>query len=303
MKHIQTILAWVSLAVFICFSTEMASGQSRPKILISVDMEGIAGVVTGEQLGPEGFEYERFRQFMTDELLATIEGARSAGAGEILVSDSHGNGQNILIDQLPDDVQIIRSWPRELGMVQGVDDTFDGVIFLGYHASTANPNGVRAHTMSSANITSVKLNGTEVPEAGVNAAIAGSFGVPVIMISGDDAIVKEAQDLLGDVEGAVVKWALGFHSARSLTPGAATKVIRDTARKAVSRITEFKPYVLSNPITFDLSLKHYQPVELLGYLSNVERTSSHSIRYVGHDMVDVSRFFQFVTHYSISLQP
>ena len=307
-RETMTNLRFYAAALFILLLgassvDESTARQSGPKLFISVDMEGLAGVVTGEQLGPTGFEYQRFRQFMTDELLACIEAARAAGAGEILVADSHGNGQNLLIEQLPDDIQVIRSWPRALGMVHGIDSSFDGVIFLGYHASTANLRGVRAHTMSSANITGVKLNGVEVSEAGFNAAIAGHFGVPVIMISGDDAIVEEAQLLLGDIEGAVVKWATGFHSARTLTPAAATRVIREKTKAAVERINDFEPYSLSTPITFDLNLKHYRPVELLGYLPDVERTTSHSIRYVGDNMVIISRFFQFITNYSISIQP
>ncbi len=117
------------------FST--AVGAQRPlKVYISVDMEGIGGVVTNEQLGPAGFEYQRARQFMTDEVNAAIQGARDAGATQILVSDSHGNGQNILIDQLPNDVTIIRSWPRPLMMMEGIDSTFDAALFIGYHSGT-----------------------------------------------------------------------------------------------------------------------------------------------------------------------
>jgi len=298
LMRITILLLFIAL-----FPAVQVAAQSGPKLLISVDMEGVAGVVTGEQLSPDGFEYQRFRRFMTDELLACIHAAREAGAGEILVADAHGNGQNLLIEDLPDDIQVIRSWPRELGMVHGIDESFDGVIFLGYHAGTSNPDGVRAHTMSSANITGVQLNGMEVPEAGFNAAIAGHFGVPVIMISGDDAIIREAQAQLGDVEGAVVKWAQGFHSARTLTPAAAREAIREKTRAAIARIDEFRPFELQTPIQFDLSLKHYRPVELLGYLPGVERTSAHSIRFTGADMVELSRFFQFVTNYSISIQP
>ena len=117
--------------------------QDGPKILISVDMEGLAGVVTGEQLGPSGFEYQRFREFMTNEALAAIEGAREAGAGEILVSDSHGNGQNLLIEKFPDDIKIIRSWPRRFHMMAGIDQSIDGVMLIGYHSSTSNKEGVR----------------------------------------------------------------------------------------------------------------------------------------------------------------
>jgi len=273
------------------------------KIYISADMEGVVGAVTGEQLGPEGFEYQRFRQFMTDEVNAAIDAARAAGATEFVVSDSHGNGQNLLIDQLPIDVTVVRSWPRPLGMMEGVDESFDGVIFIGYHASTANTRGVRAHTMSSANITSLRLNGIEMTEGSINAAIAGQFGVPVIMVSGDDAAVAENQVIIGNIEGAVVKWAKGFHSAQTLTPEAAYEVIRTRTASAIGRIGDFRPYVLETPIELELSLKNYTPVETLAYLPNVEQVNSHTIRFTGRDMTEISRFLQFVTHFRVDLAP
>ena len=113
-------------------------------------MEGVVGTVTGDQLGPTGFEYGRFRDFMTREALAAVTAARAAGATDVIVADAHGNGENLLIEQFPPDVRIIRSWPRQLGMVAGVDQQVDAVIFIGYHASTNNVKGVRAHTFSSA---------------------------------------------------------------------------------------------------------------------------------------------------------
>ncbi len=289
------------LALAVISSTVLA--QDGLKIYISADMEGVVGVVTGEQLGPSGFEYERFRQFMTNEVNAAIDAARAAGATEFVISDSHGNGQNLLIDQLPDDVTVIRSWPREHSMMAGIDETFDGVIFLGYHASTNNTRGVRAHTMSSANITSLRLNGMTMTEGSMNAAIAGHFGVPVIMVSGDDIAVAENQVIIGDIEGAVVKWSSGFHSARTLTPEAAYEVIRTRTKSAIDRIGDFQPYVLETPIELDLSLKHYQPVELLAYLSNVEKINSHTIRFVGEDITEVTNFLTVVTSYRIDLQP
>jgi len=284
------------------FSLAQDERQSL-KIYISADMEGLAGVVTAAQLGPGEFEYERFREFMTAEVNAAIDAARAAGATEILVSDSHGNGQNLLIEKMPDDVMIVRSWPRELGMMDGIDASFDGVIFIGYHASTSNTRGVRAHTMSSANVTDLRLNGTSMSEGSLNAAIAGQFGVPVIMISGDDVAVAETQVIVGDMEGAVVKWARGFHSAKTLTPQAAREVIRTRAASAVSRIDEFEPYVLDTPIEVELSLKHYQPVELLTYLPNVEQVNSHTIRFIAKDMTEASKFLTFVLDYRVDLQP
>lgn len=280
-----------------------AIAQDGLKIYISSDMEGVVGAVTGEQLSPDGFEYERFRQFMTNEVNAAIDAARAAGATEFVISDSHGNGQNLLIDQLPDDVTVVRSWPREHSMMAGIDETFDGAIFLGYHSSTNNTRGVRAHTMSSANITSLRLNGMTMTEGSMNAAIAGHFGVPIIMVSGDDVAVAENQVIIGDIEGAVVKWASGFHSARTLTPEAAYEVIRTRTKSAIDRIDSFEPYVLETPIELELSLKHYQPVELLGYLPNVEKVNSHTIRFVGENITEVTNFLTVVTSYRIDLQP
>jgi D-amino peptidase len=240
---------------------------------------------------------------MTAELNAAIDAARAAGATEIVISDSHGNGQNLLIDRLPKDVTLIRSWPRPLMMMEGIDETFDAAIFIGYHASTNNPEGVRAHTMSSARLADISLNGVSVPEAGINAAIAGHYGVPVIMISGDDKIVDETRALLGDIEGAVVKWAISFHSARTLMPEAAYDLIRESVSAAIARIDDFEPYVLDTPITLDVRFKNYRPSEVLAFLPNVERTDSHSIRFVGTDMVEVSRFLEFMLSYDGSLAP
>jgi D-amino peptidase len=281
----------------------MAEAQRPLKVYISADMEGVAGAVSAEQLGPSGFEYGRFREFMTAEVLAAIQGARDAGATTIVVSDSHGNGQNLLIERFSGDVSIIRSWPRPLGMMEGIDSTFAAVVFVGYHSSTNSLTGVRAHTMSSATLTSVDLNGVPVPEGGFNAAIAGRFGVPVVAVSGDDAAVAELQKLIGPVEGAVVKRAISFHSAHTMTPEAAQALIREKVKAGVLRRAELKPYVLTNPVRLDVSFKNYRQAEMLGYLSIVQRTTSHSIRYTGKDILDVSRFFQFIESYDSGLTP
>jgi len=293
---------YVSLLLII-FAVAVNAQEQRLKIYISADMEGIAGVVTGEQLGPQGFEYARFREFMTQEVNAAIEGALAAGATQIVISDSHGNGQNLLIEKLPREALIIRSWPRPLGMMQGIDETFAGAIFIGYHTGTTNLQGVRAHTLSSARLTDVRLKGVSVSEAGINAAIAGHFNVPIIMVSGDDAVVKETIALLGNIEGAVVKWASGFHSAKTMTPTAACDLIREKARRAVSRLREFKPYKLSAPIDLNVSFKNYRPSEVLSYLSIVERTDAHTIRFVGKDIIEVSKFLTFINTYELNLEP
>jgi D-amino peptidase len=277
--------------------------EKKMKIYISADMEGVVGAVTAEQLGPAGFEYQRFREFMTQEVNAAIEAAFEAGATEVVVSDSHGNGQNLLIEKLPKNILLVRAFPRPLMMMQGIDATFDGVIFLGYHSSTTNPQGVRAHTMSSARLADVRLNNISMSEGSFNAAIAGHFNVPIIMVSGDDAAVKEVTALLGDVEGAVVKWNYGFHSAMTMMPEAAYALIREKVKKAIGRIKAFKPYKLKTPVQLDVRFKNYRPSEVLSYLSIVERTDAHSIRFMGKDIFEVSKFMEFILTYEPGLEP
>lgn len=294
-------LALVTAALFATASG--ASAQDGLKVYISADMEGVVGAVTGDQLGPTGFEYGTFRRLMTNEVNAAIEAARAMGATEILVSDSHGNGENLLIEELPQDIQLVRSWPRPLMMMEGIDETFDAAILIGYHASTNNASGVRAHTFSSANLTAVRLNGMDMMEASMSAAIAGDFGVPVVMISGDDAAVAEAQRTVGDMEGAVVKWNYGFHSARTIMPEASYALIGDRVRAALGRLGDFSPYRMNGPLELEISFKNYMPAELMAYLPNVERVDSHTIRFVGQDMTEISKFVEFTTSYSVSITP
>jgi D-amino peptidase len=295
-------LAFV-VPIVVGFVPSPTHAQDPLKVYISVDLEGIAGVVSGDQLGPAGFEYAKAREWMTGEALAAVQAAREAGAREIVLSDSHGNGESLLLDQLPADVTVIRSWPRPLMMMEGIDSTFDAAIFIGYHSATTNPAGVRAHTLSSATLAAVALNGVAMPEAGISAAIAGRFGVPVVLVSGDDVAVREARELLGDVEGAVVKRAVSFHSAATLTPEAARAVIRDRVRAALGRRAAFKPYVVRAPVRLDLTFKNYRPAELLAFLPGVQRTSSHGVGFTGRDMIEVSRFLEFVTSYEPGLSP
>jgi D-amino peptidase len=278
-------------------------GQAQPRVLISVDMEGVAGTVTGDQLGPTGFEYGRFRGFMTREAMAAVTAAKEAGATEIVVADAHGNGENLLIEQFPPDVRIIRSWPRQLGMVAGVDQKVDAVMFIGYHASTNNVKGVRAHTFSSANLTRVALNGTEVSEGSWAAAIAGHFNVPVIMMSGDDAAIAEVRKAIGNIEAAETKRTLGFHSAMTLTPQASVDLIAASVKTAMGRRSEFKPYKVTTPVSVDVSFKNYTPAETLAYLPGFERVDAHTIRYRARDMVEAEAIRTFITTFRIDMTP
>lgn len=296
---------WKQLVVLAVFNlTAIAAAAQRPiKVFISVDMEGITGVVTDAQLGPEGFEYQRFREFMTAEALAAVDGAREAGATQFVVADSHGNMQNLLIERFPADVTIIRGGNRPLSMMHGIDSTFAAAMFIGYHSATTNTQGVRAHTMSSATFAGVYLNGRPMAESSMNAALAGAVGVPVVMVSGDESAVGEVRTLLGDVEEAVVKRSIGFHSAATMTPAAGQALIKARAKAAITRLRDFKPHRVAGPYQLDLVYKSYLPAEIMSLLPGIERRDAHTVRYSAQSLRDISRFLVFSTAYRSDLTP
>jgi D-amino peptidase len=302
---LPSVVACLALAASAACAAQPAKAtQATPfKVYISVDMEGVAGVVTADQLTPTGFEYERFRRFMTDEALAAVRAAKQAGATEIVVSDSHANGENLLIDLFPTDVRIVRSWPRHGAMMAGLDKGFAAALFIGYHSSTTNPKGVRAHTISSAHFTRLALNGSAVTEAELNAAYAGDFGVPVVFASGDDAAVAEIRSRLGELETVTTKTSLGFHAAETLTPAASCERIFDGVVAALAQREHRHPYVLAHPVTLELTFKSYLPAEILSYLRAVQRIDSHTIRFVGRDMQEITDFIDVVDWYSPDLAP
>ena len=305
MRRVPTValLAMIIPGFLSSQDTPSAAQPRKLKVHISVDMEGVAGTVTGDQLGPTGFEYGRFREFMTREATSAVDAARTAGATEVVIADSHGNGENLLLEQFPADVRVIRSWPRRLGMVAGIDDQVDAAIFIGYHAGTNNPAGVRAHTFSSATLTRVALNGTNMTEGSWNAAIAGHFNVPVVMMSGDDAAIAEVRKVVGNIEAAETKRSLGFHSALTITPQASYALIHQRVQAALRRLAEFKPLKVPTPVTVDVSFKNYLPSEVLAYLPLFERTDSHSIRFRARDMVEASAIMSFIGDYRPDLTP
>jgi len=288
------------LFVLLLITTYSANAQDL-KVYISADMEGIAGVVSLDQLGPKGFEYRQFRKFMTAEVNAAIKAARDAGATEIVVSDSHGNGLNLLLDALPQDIELVRSWPRPLGMMEGIDDTFSAAIFIGYHASAGNTDGILAHTMSGADFSSIKINGIEITEGGFNALIAGHFGVPVVMISGDEAAVREVSDMLGPIEGAVVKWHSSHTSGRTLMPKAAQALIKEKVKAGLRRRQELKPFLIEGPLTLDLMYKNSNAAELIAYLPNVELIDNHTVRIVG-SIIELSMFIEMALGYPTTMK-
>jgi D-amino peptidase len=176
-------------------------------------------------------------------------------------------------------------------------------VLIGYHASTTSSTGVRAHTISSATYARVALNGQDVSEGEWVAAQAGALGVPVVFASGDDAATRQLKERLGDIVTVETKQSLGFHSALTLTPQESVTRIGAGVSAALARLGKFKPYVLSTPIRLEVTFKNYMPAEVLSYLRSVERVNSHSIRFVGRDMDEVTDFMEVVGSYRSDLSP
>jgi D-amino peptidase len=264
--------------------------ETLRRLYISADIEGVAGVVNVDQAGSARRDYGHGRQWMTNEVLAACEAAHDAGIEQIIVSDSHGTGDNILIDQLPDYVQVVRSWPRELMMVQGVEcGSFVGAAFLGYHASSRAESGIMAHTFTG-DIIELKLNGVIQSETTFNAAVIGEFGVPLIMASGDDIYAEHIEEVMSDVECATVKWAHGDLSARTLTPQAACALIGEKLTAALKRADAYTPARIDGPIEMEIQTGSRFKAEACSYIPTVERISSHRIRLSVRDMIEASRF-------------
>jgi len=284
------------LSALLVLLVPIAGEAQRPrKVFISVDMEGITGVVQPAQLGPDGFEYQRAREWMTGEVNAAISGIRSAGPADIVVADSHGNGQSLLIDKVPDDVRIVRGFPRPLEMMQGIDESFAAAVFIGYHASEWTANAVRGHTISSARLLGVKLNGAEVSEGIYNAALAGQFGVPVAFVSGDRLAVTQLQKSVAGVEGAIVKEPLGYHSAMTLTPARGQAMIKDGVARAMSKLSSMQPYRVRTPIDLEVGFKLTIDAERAAFVPGLARLDAHSVKGTFTDMVQVTRLLQVLT--------
>lgn len=280
------------LVLLLCFFVRAEKAQKGLKVFISADMEGIGGVIHWDDVSRQGKDYALFRRLMTQETNAAIEGALEAGATEILVRDSHGSARNILPDVLGPEAVLLRDWSGgPLSMMEGIDETFDAVVFIGYHARAGTPNAVLKHTMTGT-IYDVVLNGKKMPEAGINGAIAGYFGVPVVFIAGDLAVCKQAKELFGDIETAAVKEGIG-KAAKMLHPLKAQELIKKKTTLALKRLKDFKPFRLKPPFKMEVTFKDEERAENASWIPGAKRTGNTSVSFTSNDFMEVLKFFKF----------
>lgn len=275
-----------------CASFLAVAAQAKgPKVFISVDMEGISGVVNEDQVSATGKDYDRFRRMMTAEANAAIDGAVDAGSTQIVVNDSHGGMRNLLIEELHAPAELTSSNIKPMGMMQGIDSSFDAVVFIGYHAKAGSPEGVLAHT-GSGTIRDLRINGRSVGEGGMNIYAAGAVGVPVVMITGDQVAIAQARELVPNIEGVQVKEAIGPLAARSLRPEEVVKAIRAGTARAVKRRAEIKPVAATAPVRFEVTFSQAVLALMAEQIPTVERTNADSIAYQSEDYLRGYRFFR-----------
>jgi D-amino peptidase len=230
---------------------------------------------------------------MTEEVNAAIRGALQAGATEIVVNDSHGSMRNVIISELNPAAYLITGSPKPLSMMQGIDETYDAVFLIGYHARAGSKDGVLDHTYSGGSVFSIKVNGMELGEAEQNALIAGCYDVPIVLIAGDKTVCAQAKISLGeDVETAVVKEGIGRYAAKSLTPKAAQALIEEKAKMALENRNRIKPLKLQPPYRFELTYLRSSMADAGELIPQVKRTGPRTVMYETEDYIEGYKLFR-----------
>jgi D-amino peptidase len=259
------------------------------KIFLSSDMEGTAGVVDWAQCVGDGPEAAAGRRLLLAEVNAAIEGAIEGGATEIVVNDSHATMRNLPADELLGEASYISGSHKPLYMMQGLDGSFDAVLFVSYHGSIGAPAGL-SHTYNPRAVLEVTLNGIVTGEAGINALVAAHYGVPVVLVTGDRCACEETAELIPGVHSAIVKEHVSRLAAHSLHPARACALIRDRAQAAVSAAAGAPPPPLA-PGVLEVLVRTTDIAEAASWVRGVERAGPRQLRIEGEDLLATYRAF------------
>lgn len=260
----------------------MSKGSSL-KVLMSVDMEGISGIVHGSQTGRDQAEYQKGRALMVADVNAAIKGILSLGEAEVVVSDAHGGMRNIQPEDLHEAAVLVRGSPKPLTQMAGIDGSFDAVVFIGYHSKKGTLHGVLSHTISGGTIDSVAINGMEVGETAINAAIAGYYGVPLVFVAGDLATTEEAKALSPDIGVVAVKEAVSRTAAKCLHPKVARGLITKGVAEALGRRGAIKPFAFEPPIEVTVKYVNALMADAVAFMPSAERVDGRTVRFVQDD--------------------
>jgi D-amino peptidase len=287
------VLAAVWLIAVAGYATAAVPSAPPLKVYISADMEGVAGLTANSQFAEGGRDYPIARRLMVAEVNAAIAGAYDAGATEVVVNDAHGSEMNIVPDELDQRASLITGSPKPFGMMEGIDRGFAAAIFIGYHARSSTAAAVMDHSFSG-NLKSIRINGREVGEFGLNAALAGFYNVPVVFVSGDAALTREAEQFSPEIVTVAVKEAIGTTAAVTLHPTVARERIRAGVAQAIQRRRDVPAGRDAGRILLQVELLRASQADLAIRIPGVERESPRVVRFDARDIVSAYRMVDLI---------
>lgn len=261
------------------------------KLFLSTDFEGTSGIVAWEQIIEGQAEYEQGRFLLTNEVNAVIEGAQEAGASEFVVNDAHSFMRNLHPQDLQGEATLISGRHKPLYMMEGLDSSFDGVLFVSYHGSIGAERAILSHTYNPRAIWEVRLNSEIVGESGINALVAAHYGVPIIFVSGDEVTAREAAFIAPQAEKIVVKESLGRFAAANLHPNVACRLLRQGASRAVRNIQSIRPPAFTRPVSLEVTFLVADMASMACRVRGVEQIAARTIAIHDENLLDLYRSF------------
>jgi len=271
------------------------------KLFLSTDFEGVSGIVAWEQIIEGNSEYEQGRHLLTDEVNAVISGALEGGAKEFVINDSHHYMRNLRPQELHGKAMLITGKHKPMYMMEGLDSSFDGICFVGYHGSIGAERAVLSHTYNPGAIWEVRINGEVVGESAINALVAAHFNVPIVLISGDEVTIKEAQHIAPKAEKVVVKQSIGRFAAAHIHPTVACEMLQIGASHAVHNLKDMHPPEFTRPVSLEVTFLVADMAEMALWVRGVERVGSRTVAISSEDLLDLYRMFVTVVTLTRSL--
>jgi len=279
----------------------MSRKESGMKLFLSTDFEGVSGIVAWEQIIEGNSEYEQGRRLLTNEVNAVISGALEGGAKEFVINDSHHYMRNLHPQELLGKATLITGKHKPMYMMEGLDSSFDGICFVGYHGSIGAEHAILSHTYNPGAIWEVRINGDVVGESAINALVATHYNVPIILISGDEATVQEAQNIAPNAEKVIVKQSLGRFAAAHIHPTVACEMLQKGASRAVRHVKEMHSPVFTRPVSLEVTFLVADMAEMALWVRGVERVGPRTVTISSEDLLELYRMFVTVVTLTRSL--
>jgi len=283
------VVATLALLVALVFAAGPGA-QAGKKVYISVDLEGISGINGDDQTSAGQAEYARGRKLMVEDANAAIRGAFAGGATDVLVNDSHGGQRNLLPEDLDPRARLISHSFKRYGMMEGLDETFDSVLFIGYHAKASAPRGLFAHTGSGV-VRDLQVNGVSVGEGGMNAALAAWYGVAVALVTGDDTAIDEVKAIVPGVTGVVVKRAINTRAVELLPLAEARRLIEAGAKQAVAAARKPAP-IRKGPYRVSMQFRDVTIPEVMSAFQEMTRPAPDTLAFERQQMPEAYRLIR-----------